>query len=130
MAPSSLNKKPMASRWLTDPGQLAHDDAQVLGPFRHLLAHHLFHRHHVAKVVVHGRDIVQAVGVGDVAGPQVPLADLFVVAVQVADDRVDTGHRLALQAHDHAEYAVGAGVLGADVEQDPVGFQAVDVDLV
>ena len=49
------------------------------------------------SIIVDGIEYREYVGgVGHVAGPQVTLADLFMVAVQVADDRQQTGDRLAL----------------------------------
>ena len=72
-----------------DPGQLGHDHAQVVGPLGHLDAHELLHRQRVAEVVGHRGEVVQPVGEGDVHEVGVALADLLVVAVQIAHHRLE-----------------------------------------
>src|SRR5207247_10433077 len=86
----------------------------------------LFHGQGVAEVHVHPRQVVHAVGVGDVLDGRHVFADLLGAAVQVAHVRHHLGDQLAVGAHHQAENAVGAGVLRAHVDEHPVG---ADVEL-
>ncbi len=107
--------------------EFRHDDADVLGAFRHLDAHQFFDRQCIAEVVGHGIEVVQPVGVGHVLQEGVALADLLVVAVQVAHDRLQADDGLAVEHHHRAENAVGGGVLRTHVDEDVVGLDAVPV---
>ncbi len=104
-------------------GQLGHNHPDILGPFGHGCASQFFHGQGIAEVVLHRVEVVQPVGVGHVHQPAVALADLLVVAVQVAHHRLQVHDGLAFQVGDHAEYAVGTGVVRAQVEHDPVGVK-------
>ena len=79
--PQVVQQKPNGPQVVHDTGELGHDDPDVLGSLRRLDTHELLHRQHVAEVVGHGRDVIQAVGIRDVHNPRVPLAYLLVVAV-------------------------------------------------
>jgi hypothetical protein len=69
-------------------GKLCHDDPDVLRALRNLGIEELLDCHRVGEVVRHGRDIVEAIRVRHVAQPGVPLADLLVAAVEVAQHRL------------------------------------------
>ena len=86
--------------------------------------HQLLNRLHIAQVVGHGRDIVQPVGEGDILQEGVALADLLVVAVQVAHHRLQVHDRLAVQRYHDAQHAVRRRVLRAQVDHDLVGLEA------
>jgi hypothetical protein len=51
--------------------------------------------------------VVEPVGEGHVHDERIALADLLVVAVQIAHHRLEVDNRLAVQRDDHAEDAVG-----------------------
>ena len=99
--------------------ELRHDDAQVLRTLRHLdVGHQLLDRQCVAKVVAHRAQVVQPVGKRHVHQPGVALADLFVVAVQIAHHRLQVHHLLAVEHDPHAEHPVRTGVLRAHVHHE------------
>ena len=113
-----------------DPGQLGHDDADVLGPLGGLgvVAHQLLDGQGIAEVVAHARQVVEPVGEREVHQERVPLADLLVVAVHVAHDRLEADDRLAVDPQVHPEDAVRAGVLRAHADDELVGVQLADLD--
>ena len=109
-----------------DAVQLDGDDADVFGPQRHLDAGELFHRHRPGVVVVHRRQIVEAIGVADVLVVGEVLADLLLAAMQIAQVRDGFEHHLAVGAQDDAQHAVGGRVLRAHVDEHLFGLH-VDV---
>ncbi len=113
-----------------DPGQLGHDDPDVLGPLRGLrvVAHQLLDGQGIAEVVAHAGQVVEPVGEREVHQERVPLADLLVVAVHVAHDRLQADDRLAVDPQVHAEDAVGARVLWPHADDELVGVQLGHVD--
>ena len=104
--------------------ELRHDDAQVLRAVGHGEAAELLDREGVGPVVRHRTQVVEPVGVGhrrQVAGA---LGDLLVVAVEVTENGLELHDALAVERHDHAEYAVGGRVLRShrDLEEVAVEF--------
>ncbi len=96
-----------------------------MSPFRYLdVFQQLLHRQSITQVVAHGVEVVQPIGVGHIHQPAIALADLLVVAVQVAHHRFHIDHRLAVQGDNHTEDAVGAGVLRTYIDHDFLGAQA------
>src|SRR5690606_27199386 len=100
-----------------DPLQLHGDDPEVLGPGRHLKPQQLLDGQGKGELVVDGRQVVAAVGVGNDLGVGELLRVLLEAAVEVPDVRVDVDDPLAVDPGLQPEHAVGAGVLGphADV---------------
>ena len=100
-------------------GQFGGDDADVFGALGHLDAGQFLHRQRVGPVVGQRADVVEPVRVGHRAEIGHVLADLLVVAVQVAEDRLQADHRLAVEHDIHAEHAVRGRVLRPerDVQQ-------------
>ena len=109
-----------------DAVQLDGDDADVLGPQRHFDVGELFHRHRPGVVVVHRRQVVQAVGVADVLVVGEVLGDLFLAAMQVAEVRHGFEHHLAVGAQDDAQHAMGGRMLRAHVDEHLFGLH-VDI---
>jgi len=112
-----------------DTGQLHHQHADNLGAVRGWLVtwaerQEALHCQSVAQVVGHTGDVVQAVGERHVLEEGVALPDLLVVAVEVAHDRLQAFHRLAVERDDHAEHAVCAGMVRAEVDDQAVGLEA------
>ena len=79
-------------------GQLAGDDAEVLGALRNLDAGELLDGERVGPVVGDGAEVVEAVGVGHGAEVGFVLGDLFVVAMQVAEDGLELDDRARRRA--------------------------------
>ena len=86
--------------------QLSENDANVLGALRYFLARKLLDRQRVGPVVGERADVIEAVGVRhrrQIAGL---LGDFLVVAMQVAEDRLEAYDTLAVERQVHAEDAV------------------------
>ena len=100
-----------------DPVELEVDHAQVLGARRHLDSEQRLdraaerHRVEVVGEVVHPLDDGDHLPVGLVLG------GLLDPGVDVADDRLDVAHDLALERREQPQHAVGGGVVGPDVER-------------
>ena len=107
-----------------DTGEFSHDHAQIFSALRRFPfgSHQLLDSQHVAEVVRHAGQVVQAVGVGDVCEPGVALTDFFVIAVQISAFRLQTNDCFAVQSDDHAEDAMGGGVLRPHIDDDAVGL--------
>ena len=88
LAPMSCGQKADEGGVILQAGQLAGDDAEVFGALRHLDARQLFDRQRVGPVIGDRADVVQAVGVGHGAEVGFVLGDFFVIAMQVAEDRL------------------------------------------
>ena len=99
-----------------DAGQLAGDGADVLGPLGDLDAYEFFDgqtQGHVARI---GGEVVHAVGVGHELLVGFVFGQFFDAAVQVADVEDAFLDAFAVELGYDAQYAVGGGVLGPDVE--------------
>ena len=100
-----------------DAVQLAEDNPDILGPFRHGQAHQLFHRHAIGQLVVEVSHIVQAVKKGDDLVVLLPLAQLFGTPVQVADMGFHGDDFLPVHPQHHPKDAVGRGMLRPHIQQ-------------
>ncbi len=92
-------------------GQFGEDDAQVFGALRHLQPGELLDGQGVSPVVRHRAEIIEPVGVRHRAKISRALADLLVIAVQVAEHGLELHHALAVENDIHAEHAVRRGML-------------------
>ncbi len=104
--------------------QLGGDDADVFGALRNLNAGQLFDGQRVGPVIGEGAEIVEPVGVGHRAEIGFVLGNFFVVAMQVAEDRLQLHDALAVQHHVHAKDAVGGGMLRAHRDFEQLTFTA------
>ena len=104
-----------------DAEQLRHHDADDLGAVGNLDAGQLLHRQHVGQVVHHAAQVVDAIGVGDVRVPGLPLGHLLGAAVVVADVRHGVDDLLAVELQHDPQHAVRAGVLRTDVQEHEIG---------
>ncbi len=68
--------------------------------------------------LVHRRDIVEPVEIGDVLEVGARLHQLLSAAVQEADVRVDALDDLAVQLQHQAQDAVGRRVLGTEIDRE------------
>ena len=101
-----------------DAVELGGDDADVLGAGRHLDLGGALDGTHKGVGVVHGREVIDAAGVGQELGVRAVLAHLLVHPVDVADDGLGALDPLAVHGHQHAEDAVRGRVLRAEVERE------------
>ena len=99
-----------------DARQLGEQHADRLGALRRLDPQQLLGRQAQPQVVRHRRQVVHAVGLRDGLGVGLVLGLLLHAGVEVADDRLGTYHRLAIQLEHHPEHAVGRRVLRPHVE--------------
>ena len=81
----------------------------------------LLHRKDVGEIVHDPAQVVDAVRVGDEGVPGLPLPHLLRAAVMEADLGQAVDDLLAVELQDDADDAVGAGMLGPDVEEHEVG---------
>ena len=116
-----LAEDPGADQVAAEAAQLAGDGAQAVAALVDLEPGELLAAEAPAPVVEHGGGVVHAVGEGDVADVGAPLEELLHRAVEVAEDHLEVHHRLAVEGDEEVEYAVGAGVVGPEVELDQVG---------
>ena len=102
------------ARMILQTRQLRHDDPDVVRAFGDLDARELLDGQRVRPVVGHGAEIVEAVGIGHRTEPDHPLRELFVIAMQVAHDRLERDDRFAVQRAIHAKHPVRARMLRPD----------------
>ena len=110
----------MNTQVVLDTAELRHDDADIIGAFRHLDLHQLFDGDGITQVVAHRVEVIQPVGEGHVLQEGVALADLVVVAVQVAHHRLQADDRLAIQRQRGAEHTMCGRVLRSHIDHDAV----------
>ncbi|MNS46032.1 hypothetical protein D3C72_785150 [compost metagenome] len=103
-----------------DAEQLRHHHPDHVDPVGYLDPRQLLDRQHIGQVVHHPAQVLDPVGVGDVAVPGLALAHLLGTAVVIAD----VGHAVAdlfpVELQHQAEGAVGRGVVGAEVKEHVV----------
>jgi hypothetical protein len=113
-----------------DPVELEVDDAQVLRALGHLEVEQRLdrpaerHRVEVVREVVHPLDDRDGLPVALVLGR------LLDARVDVADDRLEVAHDLALERHQQAQHPVRRGVVRAHVEREQLLLGAVGLDWV
>ena len=99
-----------------DPVELEVDHAQPLGARRDLLVEQALHGHaerHRVEVV---GEVVHPLDERDDLPVLLVLAALLDAGVDVADDRLDVAHDLALERREQPQHAVRGGVVRADVD--------------
>ena len=111
--------------------QLGGDDADILGAIRHRQPRELLDRQRVSPVVRERAEIIQPVRVRHRRQIARALGDLLVIAMQVAKDRLELHHDLAIQHHVHAEHAVRGRMMRPhrDLQQIAVHRRAVGTGL-
>jgi hypothetical protein len=107
-----------------DPEELRHHDPDDLRAAGDLDAGELLHRETVGEVVHHAAQVIHPVGVGDIGVPGLALAHLLGAPVVIADVQDHVGDLLAVELKDEPDEAVGAGVLGPQVQEEEVGVRA------
>src|SRR5919107_1824427 len=97
------------------PHELAHEDADVLGPWWYLHVEQVLDSEAVAVLVVHVGEVVEPVGHRDHCGIHAVLGDLLLAAVQVAHYRIAPDHRLPVELQDKPEEPVHGRMLRTHV---------------
>ncbi len=110
-----------------DAVDLGEDDPDGRRAFGHLLgdAQQLLHRQAVGKFVEQRGQVVHAGDEGHALDPRPVLGVLLDAGVQVADDRLVVDDDLAVHGQQHAQDAVGRGVLGPHVDDHQVVLDGV-----
>ena len=111
--------------------QLRRDDADVFRALRHREARELFDRQRVSPVVRQRTKIIQAIRVRHRREITRALRDLLVIAMQVAEHRLELHHDFAIEHHVHPEHAVRRGMMRPHrhLEQIAVQRRAVGTGL-
>ena len=99
-----------------DPPDLHVEHADQRGAARHLGAGELFDGQAEGMFLVHRRDVVEPVEIGDVLQVGAALHQLFGAAVEKADMRVGALDDLAVELEHQTQHTVGGGVLGAEID--------------
>ena len=120
----------------SDSGEFGEDDAEVMAAFGDFNPEEFFNGEGVSEVVAVRVEVVHAVGHDDALLVSLEFGFLFHPGVEVADDALALNDGFAFELADHAEDAVGAGVLGPHVDDHGVfarlfedGFGARDKSL-
>ncbi len=101
-----LNQKTDRRSVVLHPRQLAKNHPQIFGPLRNRLPGQLLYRQCVSPVVGQRAHVVQPIGEWHRAQVADPFGNLLVIAMQIAEDRLQPDHPLPVQGHIHAEDAV------------------------
>ena len=91
--------------------------SQILGPFRDGHIHQLLNRPTVCKIIVHGTDIIQPIGVRNELVVGTVLRELFHSSVEEPHHRSGFDDPLAFQLKDNLQHPMRAGVLRTHIEQ-------------
>ena len=110
-------KRPDEDEVTVDPIEFRHNDADVLRARCRLDARELLDGECIAEVVVHRRDVVEAICIGQPLHIRPILKQLFDAAMQIAHDRRRLHNALAVQFQLHLQNAVRRGVLRPHVER-------------
>ena len=104
---------------IDDAGQLGGDDADVFGALGRLETGEFFDGERVGPVVGERTEVIEAIRVRHRPKVAGGLGDLFVVAMEVAEDRFQSHHGLAIENNVHAKDTVRGWVLRShgDFEQ-------------
>ena len=85
-------------------------------PARYGNAEELLHRQAVGMLLIHRRDIVQPVEIGQRLQVGLGLYQLFRTPVKQADMRIDTGDDLAIKLEHEAQHAMRRRMLRSEVD--------------
>ena len=99
-----------------DAGQLVHHDAQPLRLRRNIESQQLLHCQHIAEIVRHGAEVVDAIGQRHHLLVELGLAGLLDAGVQVADIRHDANDIFAVDFQNHSQNAVRGRVLRPHIQ--------------
>ena len=103
--------------------QFGQNHANVLGARRSFDVEQFLDRLAVSQAVRDRGDIIHAVDVGIEHRISAMLADLFDAAMQVADDAFEAQNFFAVEPQNHAQHAVGRGMLRSHVDDQLVGVE-------
>ena len=117
--------RPQAEQVVGQPRQLGDDDADVLAAPGRLDPQQLLDRLVPGDVVGHRRDVVHAVGDGDVLVVVQRFAELLEAGVQVADVGHGLDDPLAFQLQHQPQGGVRGRMLGAEVHRPQVRLRLV-----
>ena len=101
-----------------DAADLGIEHADELAAARHGHAHQLLDRERIGMLLVHRRDIVEPVEIGQRLEIGLGLDQLLGAAMQQADMRVDTLDDLAVELQHQAQHAVRRRMLRAEIDRE------------
>ena len=98
------------------PADLGIEHADILAALRHFEAQQLFDRQAEGMLLVHRRDIIEPVEIGDRLQIGLVLDQLLGAAMQQADMRIDARDDLAVQVQHQAQHAMGGRMLRPEID--------------
>ena len=120
----SLSKNPSSDAWFCSRVSSAENDAQIFRAFGHFDAGQFLHAERVGPVVRHRTKIIEPIRVRHRAEIARVLADLLVIAMQIAEHRLQFAHDFAIERDVHAEDAVRRGMLRAHRNFEQLAFES------
>ena len=103
------------------PSDLAIEHADELRALGHREAEQLFRRQAEGMLLVHRRDIVELIQIGDRLQIGLGLDQHFGAAMQETDVRVDALDHLTVKLQHQPQHAVGRGMLRPEVDGEVAG---------
>ena len=100
--------------------EFCHDHTDVLSAFCNLDVHQLFNGNGITKIVAHGVEVIKAVGVGHILQEGIALTDFVVVAMQVANHRLQADNGFAIECDRCTEHTVSGWMMRTHVDYDAV----------
>jgi hypothetical protein len=110
-----------------DAIQLGDDDPHGFYLVVHLDAHQLLNSQSVTQAVIHGSNVVHAVGVRNHPGIVHVLRMLFETAMEIPDVRSDLLYHLAVRLELQSQHTMRAGMLRPHVEDHLLAFEGFDL---
>jgi len=115
-----LGKSAVPDEMARDAEELRHHDANDLHTVGDIDPSQLLHGKNIRQVVHHAAEIVDAIGVGNVRMPGLPLTHFLRTSMVKADLRHRVDDFFPVELEDDSQHAMRAGMLGPYVEKHEV----------
>ena len=103
-------------KMVEDAADLAIEHADILPALRHFEAEELFDRQREGVLLIHRRDVIEPVEIGDRLQIGLVLDQLLGAAMKQADMRIDARDDLAVEVEHEAQNAMGGGMLRPEID--------------
>ena len=89
-----------------DAVQLCHDDANVLRTRRCFNTRKLLHGKRIAEIIVHRRNVIEAIRIGEALCIRPVLKQFFNAAIEIAHDRCRLDDALTIKLELHLQHTM------------------------